>query len=60
MGDMLPLMMLSGNVPMDSNMLMMLAMSNSDKMNDMLPFMLMMNANKPAAPHVCHCGQHNQ
>lgn len=60
MGDMLPLMMLSGNVPMDSNMLMMLAMSNSDKMNDMLPFMLMMNANKPAAPHVCNCGQHNQ
>ena len=60
MGDMLPLMMLSGNVPMDSNMLMMLAMSNSDKMNDMLPFMLMMNANKPAVPHVCHCGQHNQ
>lgn len=59
-GDMLPLMMLSGNVPMDSNMLMMLAMSNSDKMNDMLPFMLMMNANKPAAPHVCNCGQHNQ
>ena len=60
MGDMLPLMMLSGNVPMDSNMLMMLALSNSDKMNDMLPFMLMMNANKPAAPHVCNCGQHNQ
>ena len=60
MGDMLPLMMLSGNVPMDSNMLMMLALSNSDKMNDMLPFMLMMNANKPAVPHVCHCGQHNQ
>ena len=60
MSDMLPLMMLSGNVPMDSNMLMMLAMSNSDKMNDMLPFMLMMNANKPAAPHVCNCGQHNQ
>ena len=60
MGDMLPLMMLSGNVPMDSNMLMMLAMSNSDKMNDMLPFMLMMNANKPAVPHVCNCGQHNQ
>ena len=60
MGDMLPLMMLSGNVPMDSNMLMMLAMSNSEKMNDMLPFMLMMNANKPAAPHVCNCGQHNQ
>ena len=60
MGDMLPLMMLSGNVPMDSNMLMMLAMSNSDKMNDMLPFMLMMNANKPAAPHACNCGQHNQ
>ena len=60
MGDMLPLMMLSGNVPMDSNMLMMLAMSNSDKMNDMLPFMLMMSANKPAAPHVCNCGQHNQ
>ena len=59
-GDMLPLMMLSGNVPMDSNMLMMLAMSNSDKMNDMLPFMLMMNANKPAVPHVCNCGQHNQ
>ena len=57
--DMLPLMMLSGNVPMDSNMLMMLAMSNSDKMNDMLPFMLMMNANKPAV-HVCNCGQHNQ
>ena len=60
MGDMLPLMMLSGNVPMDSNMLMMLAMSNSDKMNDMLPFMLMMNANKPAVPHMCNCGQHNQ
>ena len=60
MGDMLPLMMLSGNVPMDSNMLMMLALSNSDKMNDMLPFMLMMNANKPAVPHVCNCGQHNQ
>ena len=60
MGDMLPLMMLSGNIPMDSNMLMMLALSNNDKMNDMLPFMLMMNANKPAAPHVCNCGQHNQ
>ena len=60
MGDMLPLMMLSGNVPMDSNMLMMLALSNNDKMSDMLPFMLMMNANKPAVPHVCHCGQHNQ
>ena len=60
MGDMLPLMMLSGNVPMDSNMLMMLAMSNSDKMNEMLPFMLMMNANKPAVPHVCNCGHHNQ
>lgn len=59
MSDMLPLMMLSGNVPMDSNMLMMLALSNSEKMNDMLPFMLMMNANKPA-PHVCNCGQHNQ
>ena len=60
MGDMLPLMMLSGNVPMDANMLMMLALSNSDKMNDMLPFMLMMNANKPAVSHVCNCGQHNQ
>lgn len=59
MSDMLPLMMLSGNVPMDSNMLMMLALFNSEKMNDMLPFMLMMNANKPAA-HVCNCGQHNQ
>ena len=59
MGDMLPLMMLSGNVPMDSNMLMMLALSNNDKMNDMLPWLLMMNTQNStiATPaHTCTCG----
>jgi len=29
-------------------------------MGDMLPFMLMMNANKPAGAHECHCGEHHE
>lgn len=60
--DMLPLMLMAngGNIDM-SNPLMMYALLG-DKGNDMLPWMFLMNSNKPTATE-CHCGgscgQHN-
>ena len=60
--DMLPLMLMAngGNIDMSNPLIMYALMSGDGKMGDILPFMLMMNANKPAAPHVCNCGQHHQ
>ena len=60
--DMLPLMLMANGGNMDmSNPLMMYALLG-DKGNDMLPWMFLMNSNKPAATE-CHCGgncgQHN-
>jgi hypothetical protein len=60
--DMLPLILMAngGNIDM-SNPLMMYALLG-DKGNDMLPWMFLMNSNKPTATE-CHCGgscgQHN-
>jgi hypothetical protein len=53
--DMLPMMLMSkgGNMDM-SNPLMMYALLG-DKGNDMLPWMFLMNSNKPAVTE-CHCG----
>lgn len=59
--DMLPLMLMANGGSVDmSNPLMLYALMGSDgKMGDMLPFLFMMNANKPAAPaHECKCGGH--
>ena len=59
--DMLPLMMMAngGSVDMSNPLMMYALMSGNGKMGDMLPFLLMMNTNKPAAPtHTCVCGGH--
>jgi hypothetical protein len=63
MGDLLPLMLMTGNSGLDmSNPLMLYALMGNDSKSgndNLLPLMLMMNANKPAAPaHVCNCGGH--
>ena len=57
----LGLMLMAGNAGLDmSNPLMLYALLGDIKgSNDLLPLMLMMNANKPAAPaHECKCGGH--
>lgn len=59
--DMLPLMLMAngGNIDMSNPLMMYALMSSDGKMGDMLPFLFMMNANKPAAPaHECKCGGH--
>ena len=55
--DMLPLMLMAngGNIDMSNPLMMYALMSGDGKMGDMLPFMMMMNANKPTV-HECHCG----
>jgi hypothetical protein len=63
MGDLLPLMLMTGNSGLDmSNPLMLYALMGNDSKSgndNLLPLMLMMNANKPAAPaHECKCGGH--
>ena len=59
--DMLPLMLMAngGSIDMSNPLMMYALMSGDGKMGDMLPFLFMMNANKPAAPaHECKCGGH--
>lgn len=59
--DMLPLMLMTngGNIDMSNPLMLYALMGNDGKMSDMLPFMFMMNANKPAVPsHGCTCGGH--
>jgi hypothetical protein len=63
MGDLLPLMLMTGNSGLDmSNPLMLYALMGNDSKSsndNLLPLMLMMNANKSAAPaHECKCGGH--
>ena len=60
--DMLPLMLMAngGNIDMSNPLMMYALMSGDSKMGDMLPFVLMMNANKPAGAHECHCGEHHE
>jgi len=54
--DMLPLMLMAngGNIDMSNPLMLYALMGNDGKMGDMLPFMFMMNANKPAT-HECKC-----
>jgi hypothetical protein len=59
--DMLPLMLMAngGSVDMSNPLMMYALMSGDGKMGDMLPFLFMMNTNKPAASaHTCVCGGH--
>lgn len=60
MGDLLPLMLMTGNSCLDmSNPLMMYALMGDKGSDNLLPLMLMMNSQKPAAPaHTCTCGGH--
>ena len=60
--DMLPLMLMAngGNIDMSNPLMMYALMSGDSKMGDMLPFVLMMNTNKPAGAHECHCGEHHE
>ena len=60
MGDLLPLMLMTGNSGLDmSNPLMMYALMGDKGSDNLLPLMLMMNSQKPAAPaHTCACGGH--
>ena len=60
MGDLLPLMLMTGNSGLDmSNPLMMYALMGDKGSDNLLPLMLMMNSQKPAAPaHTCTCGGH--
>lgn len=63
MGDLLPLMLMSGNSGLDmSNPLMLYALMGNDSKSgndNLLPLMLMMNAQHPVAPvHTCTCGGH--
>ena len=54
--DMLPLMLMAngGNIDMSNPLMLYALMGNDGKMSDMLPFMFMINANKPAT-HECKC-----
>lgn len=54
MSDVLPYMMLANGGDIDPTMMMFMAMSGKGN-NDMLPFLMMMNANKPAAACKCEC-----
>ena len=57
--DMLPLMLMAngGNIDMSNPLMLYALMSGDGKMSDMLPFMFMMNTNKPAVPSQgCTCG----
>ena len=60
MGDLLPLMLMTGNSGLDmSNPLMMYALMGDKGSDNLLPLMLMMNSQKPVAPaHTCTCGGH--
>ena len=60
MGDLLPLMLMTGNSGLDmSNPLMMYALMGDKGSDNLLPLMLMMNSQKPAVPaHTCTCGGH--
>ena len=60
MGDLLPLMLMTGNSGLDmSNPLMMYALMGDKGSDNLLPLMLMMNSQKPAVPaHTCACGGH--
>ena len=63
MGDLLPLMLMTGNSGLDmSNPLMLYAlMGNDSKSNNdnILPMLMMLNAQHPVAPvHTCTCGGH--
>ena len=60
MGDLLPLMLMTGNSCLDmSNPLMMYALMGDKGSDNLLPLMLMMNSQKSAAPaHTCTCGGH--
>lgn len=60
MGDLLPLMLMTGNSGLDmSNPLMMYALMGDKGSDNLLPLMLMMNSQKPAASaHNCTCGGH--
>lgn len=60
MGDLLPLMLMTGNSGLDmSNPLMMYALMGDKGSDNLLPLMLMMNSQKSAAPaHTCTCGGH--
>ena len=65
MGDLLPLMLMNGNTGLDmSNPLMLYALLGNDSKSgndNLLPLMLMMNAQNPvtaAATHTCTCGGH--
>ncbi len=60
MGDLLPLMLMTGNSGLDmSNPLMMYALMGDKGSDNLLPLMLMMNSQKPAAPvQGCTCGGH--
>ena len=60
MGDLLPLMLMTGNSGLDmSNPLMMYALMGDKGSDNLLPLMLMMNSQKPVVPaHTCTCGGH--
>lgn len=63
MGDLLPLMLMTGNSGLDmSNPLMLYALMGNDSKSgndNILPLMLMMNAQHSIAPaHTCTCGSH--
>ncbi len=63
MGDLLPLMLMTGNSGLDmSNPLMLYALMGNDSKSgndNLLPLMLMMNAQHPITPtHTCTCGGH--